>query len=482
MNIREWKISSLFIALSAICLITGCNDDGDGDDELHDPVIGAFHAVSDMGTIAFMTGQDDDDTVWSQLEYGDGVVKTVDPEQYDINFDTALPEDDTDVCAGDSDEDGFKDDDECTRLAPGSINVLEGQEYLLFLYGGFEALEVLEYEKAYHEFDTKDEDEDGDPEDENMEVQFFHLSPALGNQVDIYLEPPGTYLSATQARGTLSLKEEFHALVDEDEYVLTLTAVGNPNTVYFTSEAFTLSRQTRVAFAICDGAGSGTFATRISLFRDQSGTLIDRNAETALRITHAVPDGDNADIYAYDNFADPFVANLAFSQASSYQIVSPSFLTDLSLDVTPAGNSGVFLAREEVDLTRGTQNTFFLVGESDDWDGLKLTDDNRRLATHSLLRLINGASSTLDFYVVEPNSNISTLSPTVSLTNRQNSGLGRLDPGTYDVALTTHNTSTVIYGPVTIDLSAGGLYSVIATDNTSDPTAADLVFLDDFVN
>lgn len=481
MYVYRWRFPVLLSALLAVCFITGCDNGGDGGDDEHDPALGVFHAVSDMGTITFITGEDDDELVWSDLEFGDGIVKTVSPEQYAINFDTALPSDDTDTCTGDTDNDGVKDDDECTRLAPGSINVLQGQEYMLVLYGGFDDLEVLEYEKTYHEFDTLDENEDGDTEDENMEIQFFHLAKTLG-EVDVYLEPPGTNLSPTQVKGTLSLKEEFHTLVDEDEYVLTLTAVGDPDTVYFTSNAFTLNRQTRVAFAICDGAGSGTFAVRVSLFRDQSGTLVDRNAETVLRIAHVVPDGGNVDVFAGNDFSEPFAANLAFEQTSDYGTVNPGNLTDLSLDVTPAGDPGVFLAREEVDFTRGTQNTYFLIGASDDWDGVKLTDDLRRLATHSLFRLVNGASSVLDFYVVQPNSNISTLSPSVTLSFRQNSGWGRLDPGTYDIVLTSPGTSTIVYGPQTIELSAGGLYTVVATDNTADPTAADIVLLEDFLN
>ena len=477
MNISQWKFPVLCGVFLLMYVVSGCNDDS-SDDEAQNPILRVFHAVSDMGTITFLM----DESAWANLEFGDSISAQVDPEQYETNFDTALPDDDTDICLGDEDDDGVKDDDECTRLAPGSINLVRNQEYLLVLFGQYNDLEVLEYEKPYHEFDTQDEDEDGDAEDENMEVQFVHLAESLG-QVDVYLEPPGTNLSPTQAIGTLSLKGEFHTLVDEDDYVLTLTAVADPGTVYFTSNTFSMKKQSRVIFAIRDSAGDSSSAVKVQFFGDQDGTLTDRNADTTLRIVHAVADGENIDVFSDNDFSEPFASNLEFGQASDFITVFPGSLTNLSLDVTPAGDPGIFLARENVTLTRGTQNSFYLIGETDNWDGIKSTDDRRRLTTHARLKLINGANSTvLDFYIAEPNSNIGTLSPTASLAYRLSTGYQRFDPGTYEIVLTYSDTSTIVYGPQTIELSAGGLYTIIATTDTSDPTAAGALLLDDFVN
>ena len=466
-----------FLVLCAALLIVGCDsssDDG-GDAGEQNPVVGAFNAVSDMSAVTFLREEEE----WSSLEFGTGTdFKSVSPDQYDLNFDALLPGDDTTACTGD-DGDDVKDDDECTRIKSVSINALRNQEYAVVLFGQYAAPEILVYDKPRHEFDTKNESADGDPEDKNAEVQFFHLALGLG-ALDVYVEPPGTNLSPVQARGSLSPRGSFTALIDEDDYVLTLTAVADPGTVFFTSETLAIDRQTRVAFAIRDGAGSGTSPVVVTEFRDRSATLLDRNAKTELRIAHVAPLSGNVDTFVGGNFMAPFAANLAFAQISAYRQVAPTSLIDLDVDVTPAGNPGVFLAREEIALTKGERATFFLLGATA-LDGLKSSDTFRRLATHAQLRMINGAKPTLDFYIVKRGSNIATLSPTSSLAFRSSSGLQQFGPGNYDIVLTKTGTSTIVSGPNPVVLSGSGIYSVVATD-TGEATAASMKLLDDFAN
>lgn len=481
MNNDRWKFRPLFAILLLSCLVSGCLDsseDDDDDDEELKPTLGAFHAVSDMGTITVITADDDEETVWADLEFSNSVRSSVNDGTIDFRFETALPSDDTDSCQGDEDEDGVKDDDECTHIATGSVDISNDTEYMVVLYGSFDSPEVLQYEKPMHEFDTEDEDEDGDAEDENMEVWFFHLVEGLG-EVDVYLEEPGTSLSAVQVRDTLSPTESFNALVDEGEYVLTLTEVADPSAVLFTSEAFTLSAQTRVGFAIREGAGEGTSPVKVTLFRDLNKTLLDRNATTELRFAHTVPEGENIDVFVGNDFTESFVGDLSFGESSDYGEIAPSALTNLSVDITPTDSAGMFLARKELDLTQGEQATYYFVGESSDWNGVKISDGVRRLATHAQFRLVNGADSELDYYVVEENDNISTLSPTESLSFRENSGWNRYDPGTYDIVVTEGDTDNVVYSD-TVELSEGGIYTLVTTNNAADPTAADAVLLDDF--
>jgi Domain of unknown function (DUF4397) len=466
------------LMLCGVLVVAACDnssDDDGGDAGEQNPVVGAFNAVSDMSAVTFLREEEE----WSSLEFGAGTeFRSVGPDQYDFNFDALLPGDDTTSCTGD-DGDDVKDEDECTRIKSVSINALQEQEYAVILFGQYAAPEILVFDKPLHAFDTQSESADGDPADKNAEVQFFHLAQGLG-ALDVYIEPPGTNLSPVQARGSLAQRGSFTALVDEDDYVLTLTAVADPGTVYFTSETFAIDRQTRVAFAIRDGAGSGTSPVVVTEFRDRSATLLDRNATTELRIAHVAPLSGNVDAFVGGNFMTPFVANLAFTQISAYRQVDPTALIDLDVDVTPAGNPGVFLAREELSLTEGERATFFLLGASP-LDGLKAQDNFRRLATHSQLRMINGAKPTLDFYVVKRGSNIATLSPTSSLAFRSSSGLQQFAPGNYDIVLTKTGTSTIVFGPNAVVLSGSGIYSVVATD-TGEATAASIKLLDDFAN
>jgi hypothetical protein len=453
----------------------GCDSSHDDDGGAR-PLLAAFNAVPDLGTITFLREEE----VWSALDFGVGTeFRSVDADQYDVNFDSRLPGDETTTCAGDVDKDDVKDDEECTRLTSTSINVLADHEYVVALLGHYGALEVHVYDKPMHKFDTSDDD--GDAEDENAEVQFFHFSEVLG-PLDVYLEPPGTNLSPVQARATLASGEEFHGFADEGDYVITLAAVGDPSTPVFTSETISLDKQTRVAFAIRDGAGDGTSQIKVSRFRDQGGTLLDRRVKTQLRFTHVAPEAGNVDVYAEADYTQPFFANVPFEQTSAYREVSSTALADFDLDITPAGNPGVLLAREQNVLTKGERATFFLwVTSTGHLDGLKVQDGFRRLATYAQLRLINGASGSLDFYVVPRGSNINTLSPTRTLIPGTSGGLQSFDPDAYDVAMTQAGTDSLVFGPLGVELSGGGIYTIVAIA-TGETTAADAALLDDFAN
>jgi hypothetical protein len=462
---------AMLAATLAACDNGGSSDDGG--DSASRPLVAGFNAVANMGTITFLREEER----WSALEYGQGTdFRNVGADQYDLNFDTVLPGDETTTCNG-TDGDGVKDEDECTRLTSTSINAIQDHEYVIALLGGYENLRVQVYDKEVHEFDTTTAD--GDPDDEDTEVQFFHWSDALP-ELDVYLERPGTNLSPVQARATLTSGKEWHGIVPKGDYVITLAPVANPSAAVYTSETFALQEQTRVAFAIMSGAGDGTSVIRIERFRDQAGRLLDRRVQTQLRLANVVREGGSLDVYADEDFTQPIIAGLAEGAVSQYVTIPAGSLTDLELDATVAGNPGVLLAREEVDLARGERSTFILFGSVGRVDGLRVADPFRRIATHAQLRMINTAAAGLDFFVVRTGSNINTLSPTVNLGSTAATGLQLVDPDTYDIILTRGGTDDVVFGPRTVTLAGGGIYTIVATGR-SDLTSADAVLLDDFV-
>lgn len=471
MRIIDRALPAVFVALLAAAL-TACDRDSSGDEPGTRPLVAAFNAVPDMGSITFLREEE----AWNALEFGSGTsFRSVDADQYDVNFDAILPGDEADACTG-RDGDDVKDDDECTRLVSTSINVVAEHEYVVALLGRYGNLRVQVYDKLAHEFDTTTTD--GDPDDETTEVQVFHWSDDLP-AFDVYLERPGTNLSPVQSRATLTSGGEFHGIVDDGEYVITLSPVADPGNPLYTSESFALREQTRVAFAILGGTGGGTSTIEVVRFRDQAGVLLDRRVKTELRVAHVAPGAGAFDVYADEDFTRPFVTALAEGTVSPYVTVPSGSLTDFELDITPAGNAGVLLAHEEVDLARGERVTFVLYGTAGRLDGLRLQDPFRRIATHAQLRLVNTAAASLDFFVVTSGSNINTLSPTTQLSTGGATGLLQLDPERYDIALTRAGTDEIVFGPQTVELAGSGIYTVIAS---GDATAADAVLLDDFSN
>lgn len=468
-------LSRTILVATLVAAVAACDrDSSSSDNPGARPLIAAFNAVPDMRTITFLREEE----VWTALEYGSATeFRDVGVDQYDLNFDTVLPGDKTTTCNG-RDSDDVKDDDECTRLASQSINVIADHEYVVALLGRWGNLRVQVYDKLVHTFDTTTID--GDPDDETAEVQFFHWSDDLP-ALDVYLARPGANLSPVDSRATLTSGDELHAIVDEGDYVITLAPVGDPANPYFTSETFALQEQTRVAFAILAGAGEGTYEIKVVRFRDQAGTLFDRRVRTELRVAHLAPDAGSFDVYAEDDYTKPFVAALAEGAVSPYVTVPSSAVTDLDLDITPAGNPGVLLGREQVDLSRGERATFILFGSAGRLDGLRVPDPFRRIATHARLRPINAASGRLDFFIVRTGSNINTLTPTTQLAATTAGSLLYFDPERYDIVLTRAGTDEIVFGPHTVDLAGGGIYTVVAigTDNL---TSADALLLDDFAN
>jgi len=465
----------IVLAVTLAATLAACDNGGSSDDDSDTParpLVAGFNAVPNMGTITFLREEER----WTALEYGEGTeFRDVGADQYDLNFDTVLPGDETTTCNG-TDGDGVKDEDECTRLTSTSINVIADHEYIVALLGSYQNLRVQVYDKGVHEFDTTTTD--GDPDDEETEVQFFHWSDALP-ELDVYLERPGTNLSPVQSRATLTGGQEWHGIVPKGDYVITLAPIANPSAPVYTSETFALQEQTRVAFAIMSGAGDGTSIIRVERFRDQAGRLLDRRVQTQLRLANVVRDGGSLDVYANEDFTAPVIAGLAQGAVSQYVTIPAGSLTDLELDASPAGNPGVLLAREEIDLARGERSTFILFGSVGRVDGIRVADPFRRIATHAQLRMINTAGAGLDFFVVRSGSNINTLQPTVNLGSTVATGLLQVDPDTYDIVLTRGGTDDVVFGPKTVPLAGGGIYTIVATGR-SDLTSADAVLLDDF--
>jgi hypothetical protein len=459
----------------AACTVLGCDHSSNHDDDSGvRPVLAAFNAVSDLPEATFLREEE----AWSSMAYGVGsAFRGVDADQYDVKFDSLLPGDKTTSCGGDVDRDGVKDTNECTRLATQSINVIKDHEYVVALVGRYGNLSVKVYDDVTHPFDARTDD--GDGEDVNAQVQLFNWSTTLGT-FDVYLEPPGTNLSATQVEATLAQGDAHTGLVDEGSYVLTLTAVANPNAPVYTSETFKIDKRTRVAFAILDGTNDSTSTIKVARFRDQGGDLLDRRVKTLLRVAHVAPDAGNVDAFAEEDYTAPLFANVALKQTTPYVEMDPSVLGSFELDITPAGNVGVLLTREQTSLAKGERATFFLVKTANGGlDGFKGADTARRLAPYAQLKLVSSVGQSLDFYVIPHGNNVYTSTPTQTLSGASIGTPQAFEPGNYDVVIARSGTDTFIFGPQEVQMAGNGIYTIVAVP-TIQTSRADVLLLDDF--
>jgi hypothetical protein len=339
-------------------------------------------------------------------------------------------------------------------------------------------LDTTLYDDSPHVFSTTSNNGTGDTD---TQVQFFNWSTNLGT-FDVYIEPPGTNLSVTQVKATLAPGQEFNGMVQRGTYVVTLTPVGEPANPFYLSQNFDVVERTRVAFAILDGTNESTSNVKVSRFRDQGGDLLDRRVQTFMRMSHVAPAASNVDVYAQGNYTTPLFANLALEQTSSYTLIDPSALISLEIDVTPAGNVGVLLEREQLALSTGSRSTLFLVNAANGTlNGLLAVDSTRRISPFAQLRLVNSLPQNLDYYVIPHNNNVFTSTPTEALAGASIGGSVQFAPGDYDVFLMRSGTSAIVFGPQEVHMSGGGLYTLVGVP-TADTTRADILPLDDFQN
>jgi hypothetical protein len=472
----RYKVSSVLIAAALVGLVvSGCSKShGSGNGSVK-PLLAAFNAAADMPDVTFLRVEE----VWSSMPFASGTAyRSVDPDTYTINFDSLLPGDATTSCQGDVNKNGVKDTNECTRVATESVNVVNGHEYLAALTGKYGALAVRVYDDTPHVFDNITTD--GNGVDTNLQVQIFNWSSALG-PVDVYLEPPGTNLSVTQVKATLQPGDEFNGLVDSGDYVLTITPVGNPSAPVYTSDDVTLSQQTRVGFAIFDGTSDTTSAVRVTRFRDQGGDLLDRRQPTLLRAANVAPSVGTVDIYAQEDYTHALFSALALNQETQYVTLDPTWLAMLELDVTPTGNVGVLLKRDELSFTKGQRTTYFLAQTSTGaFNSLTGVDATRRLAPYAQLRTVNSFGSSLDFYIIPHGNNVFTSTINESLSTASVGVSQQFAPGSFDIIIAKSGTDTFVYGPQQVTLAGGGIYTIAAVP-TDQASRANVLMLDDFV-
>jgi len=472
----RYKVSSVLIAAVLVGFaISGCSKShGSGNGSVK-PLLAAFNAASDMPDVTFLRVEE----VWSSMPFASGTAyRSVDPDTYTVNFDSLLPGDATTSCQGDVNKNGVKDTNECTRVATESVNVVNGHEYLAALTGKYGALAVRVYDDTPHVFDNITTD--GNGVDTNLQVQIFNWSSTLG-PVDVYLEPPGANLSVTQVKATLQPGDEYNGLVDSGDYVLTITPVGNPSSPVYTSDNVTLSQQTRVGFGIFDGTSDTTSAVRVTRFRDQGGDLLDRRQPTLLRAANVAPSVGTVDIYAQEDYTHALFSALALNQETQYVTLDPTWLAMLELDVTPTGNVGVLLKRDELSFTKGQRTTYFLAQTSTGaFNSLTGVDATRRLAPYAQLRTVNSFGSSLDFYIIPHGNNVFTSTINESLSTASVGVSQQFAPGSFDIIIAKSGTDTFVYGPQQVTLAGGGIYTIAAVP-TDQASRANVLMLDDFV-
>jgi hypothetical protein len=452
------NVAMLTIIIGFCC---GCSSDSSTFEEATGKgSISALHAISDLGPVSFLI----EETTLAIIDYKQvSGITEYDNLTYNFNFDILLPE-----------------ETEYTRLAAREVSVVADTGYTFILTGSLANPEIILWEQFDRDWQAVlDDASDNGTDVTILDVAFGHLANEVGD-LDIYISTPGTVPVPGNQIATVAFGGFQESIETESgEYQLIVTNAGDPDNYLFASEPFTLASALSISFVVLAPDESGSASLVVRALGSGTGTeLVDINATASMRVVHAADNTGALDVVVGDQFSTPFVSDIEFGVRSAENNIESG---NLNLNITPAGNSGSFLAEESITILNGARYSLYLTGLPGQLVGFLLRDSARRVSTHALLRVYQGAArlNTLDFYLIPTGSDIALLSPSISsIVYTGATGYQLVTPDIYDLVFTLPGSKTIVAGPLRQDLSALGIYDAVTTD-TSQTDIADLLFYED---
>ena len=316
----------------------------------------------------------------------------------------------------------------------------------------------------------------------SFRAQIVHAAPDAP-MVDIYVTAPGADLATSSVLGSASFKEALGPVeVAEGDYQIRITVAGDPMTVVYDSGTVALAAGADLLIAAVENVGPGDQPVNLLVMGpDGASEILDASTPASVRVVHASADAPAVDVIANDNFAAPLIANLAFANFAGYvDLPADSY----NVKVVPNGLTAPVVIDADLDLMAGMAYNVIALNELAMIEPLVLTADNRRVGTEAKLRIVHGSvtAAGVDIYLVAPGAGIDGATPVLSdVPFKADTNFLSVAEGSYDVIVTPTGTTDVAIGPVTINLTAGGIYTAIAVDAAGGGTPLGLILLDDFV-
>jgi hypothetical protein len=406
----------------------------------------AIHAVPTGADVTFLI----EERSLGNLGYKNSIAsQEFDDLTYNFNFDTRKPGD-TSV----------------SRIASETVTIVPEMDYVFVLTGSIDSPSILLWEAEERQWG-------GD--ETTFEVSAGHLSPGSG-PLDVYFVEEGTAPAAGMARGTLSFGERLPPFeVESGEYQVIVTVGGDPASILFTSTSRDYAERTSVLFTIQDADPSIT--TPLSVRRIEQGgstELGDPAFRPTRRFFNAAFGSGSMDVYLEDDFVTPIVSNLVYAAVSADVPVPSGASTFI---YTAAGNPGAILLEHDDTVVTNTRGTNFVTGEPDDLAVSVFTDNRRPVTGFGKIR-VNQMSTDfalVDAYLLAPGTDLGDASPSLPrLPTANTSNYLNLDPGNYELTVTDAGEKTALAGPLTINVTSGGIKEVAIVD-TVDPNLLNLV-------
>lgn len=311
-----------------------------------------------------------------------------------------------------------------------------------------------------------------------FEARFGHLSVSLGD-IDVYFDDPANPPSAANLVATLSPGNIMDiADFEAGTYVITVTAAGDPNRVpVYTSQELNYNAQTSHVITVFDGNENDT-APYIVGTSTTSGLFVrlpDINVPPAIRFVHGALTLDTVDVYNDELLTSQVASSVALGTSTTDFAGSTDATTYY---FTPAGSTATTLFQSAA-LTqlRGTASELYLIGDTNEWQGLFLTQNRASVSTGAKISILNASvnNPSFDLYIKERDEPLveeDTPSFLRIIFSLSSPPLQR-DAGSYDIYLTEPGTKNEFAGPYPIDVALGDVLFLLAVDDV-DPSKIDI--------
>jgi hypothetical protein len=355
-----------------------------------------------------------------------------------------------------------------TRVASQSLKVEKDRDHTFLLTGDVNAPTITVWNgdrRKWSDTDTV------------FEARFSHASVSLGD-IDIYFDETGTVPGTNPPVATLSYGEIADPIdFEAGPYVMTVTAMGDLNTVYFTSYEVDLLPQFAHVITVFDGDGNDTAPVAVRSMTSVGNPLVFRDAAypPEVRFIHGAYTLETVDVYDDELLTNRVVSGLQFGAATADLETTQE---TQNFYFTPADSQATILFEKEFSpQPPGTHTHVYLAGDTDDWNGFRELPDRASSSLNAKFRFFHASLNhgLFDVYVKgrdEPleESNL----PRTIVAYGNFSDIIELTDGNYDIYLTERATKTEFAGPYQIDVVAGDIVDLLAVD-TVDPDIIQII-------
>ena len=433
------------LAIIAATAVAGCGGDSTLPEATGDGTIRMINAIPTSPEIGFLIEERALDSVAYK---NNSSPQSWDDLTYTFNFDISRP--------------GLG---ETQRIASQLIDVMRDVEYTFVLRGSVDAATVDVWEIPQRSFTGTET---------IFEMRIGHAAATLGT-VDVYigLESAAPDLGdqvATLAPGEVSAPTD----VEEDAYVITITASGNPADVLYQSEPTRIVASQSVVITVFEGDANDTAPVLLGIFNERglASALTDARFPPTARFVHATMNLGTSDIFDDAALQNRIVADLAFGDITGDIDMA---VGDLTITATAPGNIGAIQLEDTLTTSAGSRVNYYLTVLADELTGSQARVDRRSIETLARLTFFHSSINhdLVDLYVVDAGTSIDDQLPRQIAISRllQTPPIG-IDAGSYDIYITTSGEKTVLDGPISLEASLGDVFEAVLLDRV-DPSLAE---------